>query len=195
MTKNYRPFTLWIPRDDGSDKKKRVSVGVPIEKNQFGDLWKCFSTHMFRQVGDVHPFVDLHANLDELGNEFEAIPWTDEYNHIQQQLNDEFHQAGVLVSDGVDLTGYEDKVVECTGYVYDPELGRKVRMGIGMDPDMPFYMLLKAFPGQMLCELNTNTPITDLHMSISQIPTHTFEAIPWTDEYSELRAQLDAIAH
>lgn len=195
MTKNYRPFTLWIPLDDGLDKKKRTSVGVPIEKNQFGDLWKCFSAHMLRQIGDDRPFTDLHANLDELGNEFEAVPWTDEYEHLRHQLNDQFLQAGVLVSDEVEFTGYEDKVIACTGYVYDPELGQKMRMGIGMDPSMPFWMLLKAFSGQMLCKLGSSTPITDLYTPLSQLDVTTFDAIPWTDEYAALRAQLDAIEH
>jgi hypothetical protein len=193
MAKNYRPFILWVPKTDGSEEKERMSVGVPIEKEHFWALWKCFSSHMLREVGKDQPCTNLHAHLDQLGTEFEAIPWTIEHAQLREQLNAIVYNCGLLVSDGPDITGYEDKVIPCTGYVYDPELGRKIRMGIGVAPDAPVWTLCKAFFGQMLCEVGSVEPVANLHTPVSQLSTTTFDVIPWTEKHASMRAELDNI--
>lgn len=146
---------------------------------------------MLRPVGDVVPITDPLALLDNIAEELEAIPWIDEHRHLADQLV--FSSSHVtLMSTLAKFTGFEEKHFLSEVSVRQADGSRTYLHTMCNPASDPAWILYKTVPGHMLCEKDTSVPVLDLNVPISQI-NRELDAVPWTEEYSVLRSQLDTI--
>ena len=192
MAVNYRVFTVWVPKEDNFEDKEVHYVGIPIEYEHFRNLWTVYHKYMLRPVGGEQPLVEPYAPIDEIPEDLEAIPWTDEHRHLADQIVFRGEHVTIM-STLAKFTGFEEKRYLSEISVRNSDGDRTYLHTLCNPASDPVWMLYKTVPDLMVCEKDSTTPLLDINAPIAQI-SRELDAVPWTDEYSALRAQLDAIA-